>query len=74
MLGPGHNEAPSPSENEEAGVSPQKTKRKVKKEEHERILSGKEMASVKYFHDLETHVFRTEVSVELFPRNPTTSC
>lgn len=73
-LGPAAKTGTQSSENEEIGVSPQKTKRKVKTEEHGRKESGEERARVEYFHDLETHAFRTEVNTELFPGNPTASC
>lgn len=43
----------SPSENKKA----QNTKRKAKKEEHRRLWSGKETASIKYFQDLETRLW-----------------
>ena len=62
-------QALSPSENEEAWV-----REKLRKKNTERYRVWERIASVKYFHDLETHVFRTEVNVELFPRNLTASC
>ena len=61
-------------EKEEAGILPQKAKGTAEEEEHERVGSGREMAGVKYFHDLKTHVFGTEVNVESFPRSSIASC